>query len=83
MCTDIVCDFGDVGVVKCGVDFIEDEERGWLVAEKKKLSGGLLIDSTALTCGWQRAEREPPLSSPLQKAVPYLGTASLVAWRGI
>jgi hypothetical protein len=33
MCADIVCDFGDIGVVKCGVDFIEDEERGWLVAK--------------------------------------------------
>ena len=39
MCADIVRDFSNIGVVKCGVDLIKDEERGWLVAisiKKKK-----------------------------------------------
>lgn len=72
---DVVCDLGDVGIVKSGIDLIQNEEGRGLIA-KQVVSYIHLALRYELTYEWQKGEPRLRWFSHHQRAVPYPGNVS-------
>jgi hypothetical protein len=71
MTTDIVCNFGYIGVVQGRIDLIQYEKWCWLIAACELLKLGINVKNKKLrTYGWQRAMPRQQLFFLLPKVVP-------------
>lgn len=76
--TNVVGNFGYVGVVKRSIDFVQDKKRRWLVTCARSGSASKAA-SIKFTCEWQTKAQELQQFFRLQIIDPCLGTASLGA----
>lgn len=83
--SNVVGNLGDVGVIECGIDLIQNEERGRLVTSQvcRCQWSPLIHHGIERTYELRTEERGQPQSSHHQKVAPYPGNVSWEAWRGI